>query len=151
MKLIQLRKLQNAGQHKKLDKVYLYFLNLITDLEDRPLPLSIIDMINEEISTINRFSGTKKELVSLIKQSTKKTLKTLEKVLNIVPKHHYQNKWMLYGMLAGIIFSTIVTNMGYENTWNSLPMGISMGLIFGLVAGKNRDAKANKMNLQLNQ
>jgi len=57
---------------------------------------------------------------------------------------------MVYGMSIGILFTVIVTTVGYENTWTSFPMGLSMGLIFGLLAGKNRDDKAKKMNLQLN-
>jgi len=149
MKLIQLKKLQNAEQDQKLNKAYLYFLTLTAELEGRQLPLSIIDIINEEISTINRFSGTKKALLKQIQLSTKKILKTIEKILNIVPKYHYQNKWMIYGMIVGILFTTICSILGYQNTWNSLPMGISMGLIFGMLAGKNRDIKVKNMNLQI--
>jgi len=149
MKLIQLKKLQNAEQDQKLNKAYLYFLTLTAELEGRQLPLSIIDIINEEISTINRFSGTKEALLKQIQLSTKKILKTIEKILNIVPKYHYQNKWMIYGMIVGILFTTICSILGYQNTWNSLPMGISMGLIFGMLAGKNRDIKVKNMNLQI--
>ena len=150
MKLIQLKNLKNAEQNKKLNKVYRHFLALTADLEDKQLPLSIIDVINEEISTINQFSDTNKALTKLIQHCTKTILKTLEEGLNIVPKHHYQNLWMVYGMSIGILFTVIVTTVGYENTWTSFPMGLSMGLIFGLLAGKNRDDKAKKMNLQLN-
>jgi len=106
-------------------------------------------MINEEISTINRFSGTNKALRTQIQLSTKTVLKTIEKVLNIVPKYHYQNKWMVYGVIIGVLFSTILSTLGYQNTWNSLPMGISMGLIFGMLAGKNQDIKVKNMNLQV--
>jgi len=149
MKLIQLKKLQNAEQHQKLNKVYRYFLTLTGELEDKQLPLRIIDMINEEISTINRFSGTNKALLKQIQLSTKTVLKTIEKVLNIVPKYHYQNKWMVYGMIVGMLCSTICSILGYQHTWNSLPMGISMGLLFGMLAGKNRDIKVKNMNLQV--
>jgi len=149
MKLIQLKRLKNAEQHQKLNKVYLYFSILTAELENKQLPLRIIDMINEEISTINRFSGTNKALRTQIQLSTKTVLKTIEKVLNIVPKYHYQNKWMVYGVIIGVLFSTILSTLGYQNTWNSLPMGISMGLIFGMLAGKNQDIKVKNMNLQV--
>ena len=150
MKLIQLKRPKNLEQNKRLHKAYAHFLSLTTDLEDRQLPLHIIDLINEEISFINRFTGANKVLQQHIKKSTKTVLKSIKTDLNLVPKHYYQNRWMAYGMFVGILLSIILNSLGYQSTWNSLPMALSMGLLFGLLAGKNRDTKTYNMNLQLN-
>ena len=138
MKLIQLKKLKNVEHNQKLNKVYLYFLNLTTDLEDRQLSLNVIDVINEEINNINKLSGTNKEVIKTIQLSTKTVLLAIKKELNIVPKNYYQNHWMIYGMIIGTICAIIITTMGHENTWNTFPMGTAMGIIFGALAGKNQ-------------
>jgi len=150
MKLIQLKQLKNVEHNQKLNKVYLYFLNLTTDLENRQLSLNVIDIINEEINNINKFSGTNKEVIKNIELSIKNVLITIEKELDIVLKQHYQRLWMIYGMIIGTLFSIIVTTIGYENTWYTFPTGTSIGLLLGLIAGKKKDSTVKKRNLQLN-
>ena len=150
MKLKELHQLTNAGTSKKLSSKYQSFQNLIGELRERELDSEIINTINSEIETINSFSESNKTLLRQLRKSKATILELLEKKLQLVAKYHYQNKWTALGMLAGIVFSTIFNQLGYSDTWNSIGMGISMGLIFGMLAGKNRDEKAFKEGNQLN-
>lgn len=150
MELKNLNKNQSFGSDKKQALRYTFLNNLINELKERELPSEIIIAINKEIEELNAFSGSDKKLLKQARKAKSTLLKLIEEELGLVLKYHYQNSWMAYGMLAGVLFSTIFSQLGFANTWNSLGMGISMGLIFGMLAGKNRDEKAFKEGKQLN-
>lgn len=150
MKLKELHQLTNARTSKKLLRNYNTIQALIADLRKRELDSEIINTINQEIEIINSYSESNKNLLKQLRNSKAKILELLEKKLKLVPKYHYQNKWMAFGILTGILFSIIFTQLGYSNTWNSIGMCIPIGLLFGMLAGKNRDEKANREGFQLN-
>ena len=123
---------------------------LIDDLRKRELNSEIINTINQEIEKINSFSAPDKGLIKQLQTSKRIVLELIEKELKLVPRHHYQNKWMALGIIVGVLFSMIFNQLGFSDTWNSLGMGIPMGLLFGMLAGKNRDEKANREGFQVN-
>lgn len=146
----ELNKQLNIEHNKKLIEANSSLDHLIKELGKREIPLEIITVVNQEIEKINSFSGSDKDLLKQLRVSKKLVIEMIEKELELVPKYHYQNKWMAFGILAGVLFSTIFNQLGFSDTWNSLGMGISMGLLFGMLAGKNRDEKAFKVGKQLN-
>lgn len=146
----ELNKRLNIEHNKKLIEANSSLDHLIKELGKREIPLEIITVVNQEIEKINSFSGSDKDLLKQLRVSKKLVIEMIEKELELVPRYHYQNKWMAFGILAGVLFSTIFNQLGFSDTWNSLGMGISMGLLFGMLAGKNRDEKAFKEGKQLN-
>ena len=150
MEFLKLNEPKNIAQNKKLIAKIEYFGKLINELKKREIDSSIVSYVNKEIEKTNIFSGSDRALLKQIKKSISSILKLLETELQLVINHHYQNTWMAYGMLGGVLFSTIFSQLGVSETWTTMGMGISMGMIFGMMAGKNRDKKAKQMGLQLN-
>ena len=122
---------------------------MIVAINKKEVPRNIIASINLKINELNSFSGDTKTLIKLIKKTEKEIIKQIESEFGLVKKSHYQNHWMAYGIMAGVLFSTIATQFGFDETWNSVGFGISMGLIFGMIAGKNKDVQVAKEGLQL--
>lgn len=150
MKIIDLKEMTQIDGDKRIKKIHTYLSKLIIDLKARELPNDVLESINTEIAKVNALHESKNDWGKQLKKCKTNILKLIERKLQLVPKHHFQNLWMVYGMMAGIIFSTILSTMEYSSTWSSLGMGISIGMLFGLVAGKNRDEKAKAMGHQLN-
>ena len=150
MELKELNKRNLNELNKKQLTKFNYLDQLIFDLKNREITTELINLINGKIDFINDFSGSEKDYIKQLKKATASILQLLGEELELVAKHHYQNQWTAYGMLAGVIFSTIFTQLGYSETWSSIGMGIPMGLLFGMLAGKNRDEKALKEGKQLN-
>lgn len=149
MKIIDLNNKQNKNQSNKIVKHYSQLERLIIDLKEREITDKIILSINYEINIINECKGTEKDFLCKLKEAKSNILKLIEKELKLVPKVYYQNRWMVYGMMAGLIISIVLKQFGLDNTWNSVGMMLPMGILFGIVAGKNRDEKAQKEGLQL--
>jgi hypothetical protein len=150
MKIIDLNNEQNNNRSSKIVKHYSQLEKLIFDLNERGIPGEIIQVINDEINLINSYKGTKKDFLSQVKKSKSNILKLIEKELKLVPKFHYQNLWMAYGMMAGLMISLVLKQFGLDNTWNSVGMLLPMGMLFGIVVGKKRDEKAKNDEQQLN-
>lgn len=149
MELQKLERRTGSDQNKKLTKAYDGISNLIEALSKKDLPQDIAKSINDDITNINFFKGTNNDLVKHLRKTNKQILEGIEKKLGLVKKNHYQTTWMAYGMLIGIVFTSVSQNFMEDASWNSPAMGISMGLLFGIVAGKNRDKKAEKEGVQL--
>tara|TARA_R110002050_G_scaffold204327_1_gene339546 strand:- start:35927 stop:36379 length:453 start_codon:yes stop_codon:yes gene_type:complete len=149
MKIDHIIRTIEAKSSPKLLKAYVSLEKLIEAINAREFPHEFGQMIQPKIQVINTFSGTSKQLAKEIKKTEQYVVNQLEKELGWVKKRHYQNLWMGYGMLAGVLFSTVSTSFGFTNTFNSLGMGISLGLIFGMMVGKNKDTQAAKNGLQL--
>lgn len=76
---------------------------------------------------------------------------TLETEYGLVCKGHYQQKWMMYGIILGLpfgtIFSTILKNFAF--TGIGLPIGMGIGIAIG--AEKDRKAAADGRVLDVSQ
>lgn len=149
MQIETLNRRRDSAQTRKLSKAYSKMEALIDALNKKKIPDDDRSVINDDIKTINSFLGTEKELIKLLKKSYAKTLSEVEKNLDLVTKLHYQQLWMVYGMIAGLLFSTVFSNFFESLYWASYPMGLSMGMLFGLLAGKNRDKTAEREGVQL--
>lgn len=150
MKIEILKRRIDHEQNRKYKKEYIKMEELIEALNKKGIPEENVVVINVDVKMINSFLGTEKELTSLLKKTYKKLLIYIEKELNLVKKFHYQNSWMAYyGMLAGVTLSTVFNNFIELEVWNVATLGISIGMLFGLLAGQNRDKTAVKDGLQL--
>ncbi len=105
--------------------------------------------INERIQLINSFDGTDRELTKVLKSIYSNILTFIEERLQFVAKNHYRMRWMGYGMLAGVVFSSIFSSLDFMGIGGSAGIGLSIGMWVGIVVGTNMDDQAEKQGLQL--
>ena len=127
----------------KLTKAYRQMENLIDALSKKDMPAEILASINADIKLLNSFSGTEKELTKILRKTYSKILAFVEKELKFVAKRHYLSLGMVFGMLAGVVFSSVFDNFGF------MGMGISIGMLIGIIVGTNLDKKAEEGGKQL--
>ena len=149
MKLIELKERQDVASDLKLSKIYSQFGELLSELKMKALTQDILDFINECTENLNSSSLTGNEFIKLVKQKQVAILKQVEKQLKLVPKNHYRNLWMLFGMSGiglpiGVTFGLSVGNMGL------LGIGLPIGMMIGLAIGITMDKKALSEGKQLN-
>lgn len=140
--IIEKLEIRNSiDQDKKLAKALFKMKNLIEALNKKEIPEEVASIINEDIRTLNTFSGIDKEVRKLLRKTYSKILKLVEKELKWVPKNHYRNTWLAIGLVAfGIPLGAAFSNIG---------LGIPLGMIFGMVVGSFMDKKAEKEDKQL--
>jgi len=128
-------------ENKRLNKEYHKMELLINALNQKEIPGEIQELINADIDSINSFEGNDKELRKHIKKVRTKTLKLVEKELELVAINHYRDLWMAIGIALGIALSASFDNNG---------LGLIIGLVVGITLGSNMDKKAAKNGKQLN-
>ena len=143
MKIKEIKRREELSQNKKYVKAYKRMENLITAINKKEIPDEFISIINEDINTLNSFSGTEKQLIKSIKKTTSKTLKFIEKRLKLVSKHYYRSVGLVMGMLFGPIFTLSFDGLGYNG------LGMVLGMVVGISVGTSLDAKAAKEGRQL--
>ncbi|MFT5748922.1 MAG: hypothetical protein ACI93S_000169 [Ancylomarina sp.] len=140
MTIEQLKDIKGIDENKRSLKAYKRMQALIDALSKREIPSEILNTINLDIQTINKFSGTQTELRKCLRKSYSKSLKLLEKELGWVTKDHYRNLWMSIGVALGVAFSASFDNNG---------MGLIIGLAVGITVGMSLDKKAAQSGKQL--
>ena len=136
----------DLGKNTRLSKAYIQLEKLIHELRNRELPDEIVDFININIGELNSISG--KQLKSEISKKQSRILGLIEKELKIVPKNHYRNMWLSLGIAAfgvpiGVAVGVSIGKMAF------LGIGISVGMLFGIVIGSRMDKKAVAEGRQL--
>lgn len=149
MKIKKLNTRINLNQNKRLNKKYLEFKELITELRERDLNEEIVTTINNEIDSINSLSDSDNKFRKELKNNQSKILKLIEKELKLVTKNHYRNIWLaigngVFGVPIGVVIGVITGNMGF------IGIGIAMGFAFGIAVGTMLDQKAKEKGNQLN-
>lgn len=137
------------AQEKRLSERYQNFNQLTSELELKEVPLNIITEINEAIDIQNKLEANKNAVLKAYRNMQSKIVKLLEKELQLVPLHHYRNKWMIIGMSVigvpfGIVYSRILDNPAM------MSIGIPMGMGIGVMIGSHKDKKAFESGKQLN-
>ena len=141
MTITNITPIKNPEENKRLNKVYLQMQSLINALNQKEIPEAIQELINADIDSINSFEGNDKELRKHIKKVRTKTLKLVEKELELVAINHYRDLWMAIGIAFGVALSASFDNNG---------LGLIIGLVVGMALGSNMDKKAAKNGKQLN-
>ena len=143
MKIKKIKRREELSQNKKYVKAYRRMEDLITAINKKEIPDEYISIINEDIDSLNSFSGTEKELVKRIKKTTSKTIKFVGDKLKLVSKHCYRSVGLVMGMLFGPIFTLSFDGLGYNG------LGMVLGMFVGIVIGTKLDDKAAKEGKQL--
>ena len=134
---------------RKLTKAYGKMQTLIETLGSKDIPSEAMTFINERIKLMNSFAGSEKELTKTVKNTYSQILKFIKEKLKFVPKNHYLSLWMVFGMLAGVAFSTVFSSFGFMGMGSSQGIGISIGMLIGIIVGTNLDKQAEKNGNQL--
>jgi len=148
MEIINLQEKMDLSQNKKLKRRFSYYQDLLEDLRSREIPDSIIQIINQDIETLNNFEGPPKEYGKQLRKTIRKGLQKLEKDLKVVPKNLFRSRWMaiglsIFGIPLGVSFGASLGNMGF------LGIGIPIGMVIGMAIGAGMDQKAEKEGRQL--
>jgi hypothetical protein len=148
MEHIKIVKIPNIENDKKLFENYISFEKLITELEEKEIPIEIKNFINHEIEEINSFSGSNIALSKRIRKAQSSILKRLEKDLKLVPKNYYRGMWLALGMSAfgipiGLGIALSIGNMAF------LGIGLPIGMVIGIAIGTAMDKKAMDTGKQL--
>ena len=145
MEIIELNK--NDSNLKVNDSIE-QFKQLIKLLNDKKLPVNIVEKINFDIAELNSSQLIGNSLSHLIKKKQNKIIRLTEKELKIVPKNYYRNLWMVLGMSAfglplGVAFGLSIGNIGL------LAIGLPVGMAIGVLVGSKLDKKASESGKQL--
>src|SRR5689334_21669282 len=111
MKLSRVMKSPGYDYDEELEIEYRQLTKIVNELAAKKLPVHITLQINDELARINYFTGSKKDLLKVMRRSQLKILRLLERKLRLVPKNHYRNTWSFIGIsffgiplvLAGLI------------------------------------------------
>ena len=145
MEIIELNK---NNSNIKVNNSIEQFKQLNKLLNDKKLPVNIIEKINFEIELLNSSQLVGNSLLHLIKKKQNKIIRLTEKELKIVPKNYYRNLWMVLGMSAfglplGVAFGLSMRNIGL------LAIGLPIGMGIGVLVGSKLDKKASESGKQL--
>ncbi|PQB06901.1 hypothetical protein BST83_06855 [Polaribacter filamentus] len=148
MKIKYLNKRPDLAQKSRLNKKYLQFQELISELRDMVLNIEIKHSLNNAIDTMNSLSDFDKKLGKQLKSEQSKILKLLKNELKLVTKNYYRNKWLAFGIGAlgvpiGIAIGVIMGNMAF------IGIGLPIGFGFGLAVGTGLDLKVKEKGKQL--
>ena len=147
--IIELKERKEFLENVKLNRVYVQFQKLLTELRKKELPHKIIEPVNQDIEDLNSTPLLGSELRKFVKQKHTKILKLLEKD-KIVPKGYYLNQMIT-------VFSAIITLLGLSVTMSVggkigvliAAMGIFICIPIAVVLSFLMEKKASKEGRQL--
>jgi len=148
MKIIKLKEREGLINENSLNKIYIQFKELLSELNMKELPDTTVIFINENVEELNSTLLQGKDLQKRIKKQQTNILKLVLKEHKIVPKNYYRKLWMLLGMSTfGIPIALafgLCINMGLFGS------GLPIGMGIGFTVGSRLDKKALKEERQLN-
>lgn len=132
----------------KWQKYFERFRELIEAVQEKELPPSVVQKIEQHIDELNAFEGSASDYVRQLKSRRAQILKLLAKEANIVSKHYYRNLGTSVGMAAfgipfGVLLGLALGNMAF------LGIGLPVGMALGMGLGNSQDEKAAKEGRQL--
>lgn len=121
---------------------------LLKELQQRKLPATAIDYINNELKELNANATTDPKLYRIVCAKQNCILKYLEKQHKIVSKGYYQQLWMpigmsVFGIPMGLAFGVALDNFAF------LGIGLPIGMAIGMAVGAGMDQKAAAEGRQL--
>lgn len=143
MDLVKIDPLRGT-EDQKIRNQYILLEKLLLELEQKQLPEEVVQEINQEIAQVNCSPLS----VKTISSARARTLRLLEKKLEMVPKHHYRNMWLALGIASfgiplGTVFSISLDNYAF------IGVGLPIGLALGIAVGSSLDKKAQESGKQL--
>ena len=152
MKINDLQTKPVFNQDKKTSLKFEIFQQLINELNKKDIPVAMVASINQDIEEINKFAGSDKETLALLKKKQESILKKLEKELKFVTINHNRNLWLTLGMSAfglpiGVAFGLSLGNLGLLGI--GLPIGMGIGVALGTFLDKKAKAAGKQLEVEL--
>jgi len=148
MKINALQPKITLKEDKKVAVKFELFEKLIVELNKKEIPIAIANTVNATIEEINKFTGTGKETLALLRKKETAITKMIKKDLKLVTINHYKKLWMVTGMSAfglpiGAALGISMGNIGL------LGIGLPIGMGIGIAVGTALDKKAKQGGKQL--
>ena len=147
MKLKSLNDRSDLQGRKLLTKRFAQYHQIIDELNQRELPESIISLINQKTDFLNAVPNDDNRFGKYLRSALVQIIDMLEKDVQLVPKNHYQNKYLALGLVFGVpfgfIFATILDQMAF------IGIGLPIGMSIGIAIGASLDKKAAREGRQL--
>ena len=132
---------------KKLKKAYDRFDYLLTEIEQKDIPIEQLDEFNGKIFIIDNFDKDDKKLINLINKTYEEFIDILRSRLKITKNGYYESTWQVNGLSFGLLIGAITS--AYTNKPAFLPIGLPIGMAIGMVIGMVIDKKAENENRQI--
>lgn len=148
MNLTTLKERPAVSAESTLSKRYTQLDALLKQLQQKTLPQTVVEGVNQHIEELNASNATEAGLSKLVKNVQTSILKLVEKEAKIVPRNYYRNIWLAIGMSAfglplGVAFGLSIGNMGL------MALGLPIGMVIGISLGTSMDKKAFNEGRQL--
>jgi hypothetical protein len=130
--------LLTGSVRKREIKTYQKFIGVLTGLENRSLSSYQIDLIEQELKTLDLQQPTKNRKQYINKKSNE-FVKYLESEFSIVLKGHFANYGLGIGMVFGLAIGTAIFRDGGSST-----TGMCIGMFIGYIIGQHMDKEAAK-------
>lgn len=136
-------------ENKSINTCLLKITALLKEIESRNLPVSTTDKVSNIICQINEFEGSRNKTLSFLLKKHQEILDELKETHQLVPKGHYQQKWMVLGMsMIGLPLGTFIGLL--SGKIGLLGVGLPIGMAIGIFIGISKDNKAKNEGKQLN-
>ena len=161
MELINVERIGDTAQDKKLAKAYARFEQLISEIQHKDLPQELAEKINRETRELNTFEGSSKELRKHIEKAKDRIVVLLKNTLGIVPSGYYKAYWMSMGVFVGFMIGALIGFLTGDITdmdslidsitdLDSVGIGLPLGVLPAYIYGHFADKKAYKEGRELN-
>ena len=152
MKIDDLQTKPVFNQDKKTSLKFEIFQQLINELNKKDIPVAMVASISQDIKEINKFAGSDKETLGLLKKKQESILKMLEKELKFVTINHNRNLWLApgisaFGLPIGVAFGLSLGNLGLLGI--GLPIGMGIGVALGSFLDKKAKAAGKQLEVEL--
>lgn len=139
------------ASHKNLELFFNQFCDLLLCIEKKTLTTETEQFLISEIEQLNQIT-IERNYFKQLRASQKRILDLLEKKLQIVPKNHYRNQWMVLGMTAfglpfGVVFANAIGNLGFMGI--GLPIGIGIGIAIGTAKDNKTASQGKQLDITL--
>ncbi len=147
MKLKSLNDRSDLQGRRLLTKRFAQYQKLIAELNQRELPDSIRGFINQKTDFLIAVPNDDNRFGKYLRSALVQIIDMLERDVQLVPKNHYQNKYLALGLVFGVplgfIFATILDQMAF------IGIGLPIGMSIGIAIGASMDKKAAREGRQL--
>lgn len=130
---------KNETSKKSELKIYESFIGILLDLDNRKLTAEQLQLIEEELDTIELKADVKNQRRYLSKK-LENFKAFLKNELSLISEGYYSALGISLGMTFGAAFGVVFDNSV------GVTYGVSLGLILGLIIGKALDSHAEKQN-----
>lgn len=139
-----LQRLKSKASDKREVKIYQKFIVVLDGVENRKLPTSQRELIEEKLTSLE-LENNPKNRKKHIRKKLNEFIHYLESEFSFVLKGHYANYGISIGMVFGISIGT-----GIFNGSDGIALGMCFGICIGYIIGIQMDKRAAKQNQVLN-